>query len=217
MKFHYFKVDLTVFLIILLILFFTLFCSDLFPFLTVFLIKYRFYFLVFTLMSIIYLYSPFPKREKQTLKSFFFCSIIPLLFCLVTTFSINLLLSSIASYTGIQNKQIFNYPATASSWAKILIQFLFMAVYEEITFRFYLPDMMKHLVCIKKENKYLKLLCEIFACLLFAFGHFYMGILAVINALLAHIIFRIVYIKTDNILVTTTAHFIYNTISLTLL
>ena len=57
---------------------------------------------------------------------------------------------------------------------------------------------------------------EIITIILFALGHKYLGIFAVINACIACVILRICYIKTKNIFAGTIAHFMYNFVSLLL-
>ena len=53
--------------------------------------------------------------------------------------------------------------------------------------------------------------------ILFALAHKYLGIYAMINAFFACIVLRICYIKTQNIITNTIAHFLYNITSLIIL
>ena len=96
-----------------------------------------------------------------------------------------------------------------------LLTFAFSAVYEEIIYRFYFTDALKHLIGF--ERKYTWLIYEAAGLLVFAFAHFYMGWASVINAALAHVVLRFLYKKTNLIWNCIIIHFIYNVISLILL
>ncbi|MCF0126639.1 MAG: CPBP family intramembrane metalloprotease [Clostridia bacterium] len=56
--------------------------------------------------------------------------------------------------------------------------------------------------------------CEIISLILFALGHIYLGLLAVINAAFAYFILRLCYKKTGSLIPGITAHFIYNILQL---
>lgn len=96
-----------------------------------------------------------------------------------------------------------------------LLTFAFSAIYEEVIYRFYFTDALKRL--IKFERKYSWLLFEAAGLLVFAFAHLYMGLAAVINAAIAHVVLRFLYKKTNLIWNCIIVHFIYNVISLILL
>ncbi len=108
-------------------------------------------------------------------------------------------------------------PQNLKAWVFCLLNFAFAAFYEEILYRFYFADQLQALLSYKIKWKYLWLICEILACLAFAFAHFYLGFFSVINAILGHIILRICYKKSSSIWAGFIAHFIYNVISLILL
>ncbi|MDD7268383.1 MAG: CPBP family intramembrane metalloprotease [Treponema sp.] len=96
-----------------------------------------------------------------------------------------------------------------------MINFGFSAIYEEVLYRAYLPEALILLFRINvKENtkfKYISLFfAEAIGALLFAFAHIYAGWLSVLNAILAHLILRLIYRKTGNIYINITAHWLYN-------
>ncbi len=82
------------------------------------------------------------------------------------------------------------------------------ALYEELFFRLFLPDETASLF----HSGAFRIPCELFIILLFAFGHRYLGLWAVINAFLAGLILRVSYVKSGSFLSCFAAHFIYNAI-----
>lgn len=96
-----------------------------------------------------------------------------------------------------------------------ILTFIFSASFEEIIYRAYFPDALLNIFNYEKiENKakknILRIFCEFLGILVFAFAHFYAGILSTINAAFAHCILRILYIKHKNIIGNITAHSLYN-------
>lgn len=120
----------------------------------------------------------------------------------------------------ITNSVAFSLPATFSGWVFCLLKFMFAAFYEEVIYRLFFTDA---LLSILKdishvfEKKVFVIICEILGCAVFALGHFYMGIFAVINAAIAHFILRYTYKKSGSIIPGFIAHFVYNVTSLILL
>lgn len=110
-------------------------------------------------------------------------------------------------------------PSGGLEWLFCVLTFLFSAVYEEIIYRFYFSDALKRLLVFAKINneRVLFLIVEGAGLLAFAFAHFYLGIAAVINATVAHVVLRFLYKKTNLIWNCVIIHFIYNIISLILL
>ena len=115
-------------------------------------------------------------------------------------------------------------PQNAVQWLFIILNFLFASAYEEVIYRAYFPDALISLLNrIRKlqENKVLRIIVVIFAeiivLLAFSFAHFYLGVLSVINAGIAHIILRLFYRRRQDIIAVWAAHFFYNIISLILL
>lgn len=106
-------------------------------------------------------------------------------------------------------------PNTFLEFLFCMINFGFSAIYEEVLYRAYLPEALILLFRINvKENtkfKYISLFfAEAIGALLFAFAHIYAGWLSVLNAILAHLILRLIYRKTGNIYINITAHWLYN-------
>ena len=115
-------------------------------------------------------------------------------------------------------------PQNAVQWLFIILNFLFASAYEEVIYRAYFPDALISLlkrIHKVQENKILRIilviLAEIIALSAFSFAHFYLGVLSVINAAVAHIILRLFYRKRQDIISVWAAHFFYNIISLILL
>lgn len=136
-----------------------------------------------------------------------------LLFCnaLVLKFAASILLSPDAE--GV----LVELPDDFTSWLFCILNFMFAAFYEETLYRMYFTDALKNLLERKVNWKYLGLICEVLGCAVFAFAHLYLGVFAVINAAVAHVILRWCFKKSGNIWCGFAAHFIYNVISLILL
>lgn len=169
--------------------------------------------LIFALIALILYFFYYEKAEKKLL-SFPLIMTTSLLFCIalfIKFFSMILVTGNSAQELNVI------LPENFSGWLFCLLNFAFAAFYEEVLYRFYLADQLYSLLAYKIKGKYLWVVCEIFACLAFAFAHFYLGFFSVINAILAHIILRLCYKKSGTIWTGFAAHFIYNVISLILL
>ena len=98
-------------------------------------------------------------------------------------------------------------------WAIIFVNLLVSAFYEEVIYRMFLPEYL-HLFCKKikscKAKKIVAFICEFLVILCFAFSHFYLGIIPVLNAFICGLILRICFIKSEGITSGFCAHFIYN-------
>ena len=115
-------------------------------------------------------------------------------------------------------------PQNGTQWLFIILNFLFASAYEEVIYRAYFPDALISLlkrIHKVQENKVLGIilviLAEIIGLLAFSFAHFYLGVLSVINAGIAHIILRLFYRRRQDIIAVWAAHFFYNIIFLILL
>lgn len=159
-------------------------------------------------------------KEKQTKKSehYFFYKF---LFPFTTTFGILLFISFIfkaISLLAFENdSSLVIKPDNFTTWFFAILSFILSAFLEEVIYRFYCPLIFKKFLSKIKNNKIVFILSEGFALILFAFAHYYLGIFSVINAALAHIILRICFAKTKDILPGFISHSLYNVISLMLL
>lgn len=113
-------------------------------------------------------------------------------------------------------------PNSLYKWACCLITFFCSAFFEEVIYRFYFPEILHHFLTkinIKKifVQKMIYILVELLGCLVFAYAHYYLGLLSVVNAFICHIILRFCYKKNYVLWPCFTAHFIYNVISLIVL
>lgn len=153
------------------------------------------------------------KKPLHSGKFFIFYDLIfPATFTVCILFSISFFLNGIALLLKVSGPDYsIAIPQNILQWCFCLLTFIFAASFEEILYRFYIPDFLLHISCNRK------ILIEAFTALLFAFAHFYGGVFAVINALLAHVVLRLCYKKTGFIVCGLAAHFIYNLIQLFLL
>lgn len=150
-------------------------------------------------------------------------------FPLIFTFSVLFFFQLIFKFISIfhnefsQNQNIINpqvivlLPDSFISWVFCILNFLFSAFFEEVIYRFYTPEILKYLLNKIKSEKFIYILSEGFALVLFSISHYYLGFLSVFNAMIAHIILRICFNKSESIFPGFLAHFIYNIISLILL
>lgn len=130
----------------------------------------------------------------------------------------SLIMKAISAFTGNENNiSSIAIPKSFLQWVYCLFTFFPSALYEEVIYRFYFPDALKSIISRKNNKKIVMILCEIFSCLIFAFAHYYLGWLSIINAVFGHLILRVCYKKNATIWPGVIAHFIYNVISLILL
>ena len=85
------------------------------------------------------------------------------------------------------------------------------AFYEEVIYREFLPET---LLLFSNDKKIPIVIIECACVLIFAMSHRYLGILAVVNALLGGIILRNCRKKSSSIWAGTAAHFLYNAVLL---
>lgn len=99
-------------------------------------------------------------------------------------------------------------PDSVNLWVNFFAGTICAAFYEEVIYRMYLPESMKHFIVGKPKIPYF--LPEIIAVLLFALGHLYLGVLGFLNALLCGIVLRICLLKTHSIWFSFIPHTVYN-------
>lgn len=99
------------------------------------------------------------------------------------------------------------------------------AFYEEVLYRLYLPAVMimfsdkAYDILVKNKNEKIektfktasRICIEIISVLVFAFSHFYLGWISVLNAFLCGIILRLCYLKNKTVLIGSVSHWLYNT------
>lgn len=170
--------------------------------------------LIMSLFCIALLLIFYEKSNKRTLLLFPVIMTFGLLFC------VSLFCKAVAAFTGdagTESSLTVAKPHGCLQWIFCLLTFIFAAFNEEVIYRFYLADKMYQLLSVKLNWKFLRLLCELFALLCFAFAHLYLGWISVLNAGLAHIILRLCYRKNEKLWPCVLSHFLYNVISLILL
>ncbi len=97
--------------------------------------------------------------------------------------------------------------------AYIVFSLFVSALYEELLFRQFLPEGALRAV----NTKIARICTEIAVVMIFALGHRYLGIWAVLNAFTAGCILRFFCIRTGSFISGFVAHFVYNVIVLFLL
>ena len=157
------------------------------------------------------------RKMFEPQRKFFYPSMLCLALLIFSAIIIKLISSKIGSQAGIPGK--IYLPDTAFEGVCCFLFFVFGSVYEEMIYRFYFIDALKRLLSYTKmpDGKLMFFITEGLGLLVFAFGHLYLGILAVINAAIAHCVLRILYKKTGLIWNGVLIHFVYNIISLILL
>jgi len=122
-----------------------------------------------------------------------------------------------ALINGDSDSALVTMPGNFVQWLFCVLTFLPSAFFEEVIYRFYFPDALIEIVQKKFKKKAAVIICEILSCLIFAFAHYYLGWLSVVNAVFGHLILRISYKKNGTLWPGVAAHFIYNVMSLILL
>lgn len=180
--------------------------------------------LIYFLIAIFVYYVYKEKDDSlKSLHSISFKILLPAGFALSLVFFVSLIFKSVSVAKFGDTGTSIILPNRFISWLYAILTFGFAAFYEEVIYRFYFSEALSNLlyktVAIENERieKIIIILSEITCLLFFAVAHSYMGKLSVINAAIAHCIFRVLYKLTGNIYSSFTAHFIYNMISLILL
>ena len=162
------------------------------------------------------------KKTIHTGKPFaFYDFIFPATFCLCVLFCISFFCNGIAILTESgKNDYIVTLPSGIIEWLFCIMTFIFSASYEEILYRFYLPEAVLNWIDLQNaespslQGKIFVFLTETVCAILFASAHFYAGIFAVINAFFAHFVLRRCYKKTGFIGAGISAHLVYNLVQL---
>ena len=129
--------------------------------------------------------------------------------------------ATVTAATGIFNTEsseiVKIVPEGAAEIAYTVLSLLIAALYEELLYRWFLPEEIKYIFSSdstmsksKQTAKTLRILFEILIILLFALGHRYLGIWAVLNAFTAGCILRFICVRTDSVISGFIAHFAYN-------
>lgn len=174
-----------------------------------------------TIAFFIYSYEVYKKKQNELsneksnnkIKTFILATI----FTFISLFIIAFILESVAFLTKQNQQNVTIFPINSKKELfYCILKFCLAAFYEEVMYRLYLPEQLKRFFK-NTQNKITQIyIPEIITIILFALGHKYLGIFAVINACIACVILRICYLKTKNIFAGTIAHFMYNFVSLLL-
>lgn len=108
-------------------------------------------------------------------------------------------------------------PSGVFPWIFCVLTFASGSILEENIFRIYIPGFFSRIGERFSWKKQILIICELCSALLFAFCHRYLGLLAVINAFIAHLVLRYSFKKTGNPLANYIAHFSYNMLNVLLL
>lgn len=141
----------------------------------------------------------------------------PILIIVGSLLAVALLIKSVSVYISPEETEKIALPNSVITWIYCILNFAFAAFYEEVIYRFYFGDSLAYLLSLRFKWKCLPLICEVICALVFAFSHLYLGVLAVVNALIGHVILRVCYKKNKCLLPCAIAHFFYNLISLVLM
>lgn len=187
-----------------------------FPFqqLCFFLLALGIYFISSDIKQIYYTRNNFPEKKLY----FFYKIFTPFLFTFAFLFVNSLIFSFLSTFDFFKSRTDIKIqlPVGFTQWIFCIINFGFAAFYEEVIYRFYLVERLNS-IFNRKNRIWWKILFETIGTILFAFGHYYLGILSVMNAAIAHLILRLCFKKSGNIYCGFAAHFAYNMISLILL
>ena len=99
-------------------------------------------------------------------------------------------------------------PDNMNLWVNFIAGTICAGFYEEVLYRFYLPEAMRHLVA--KFPRIKQIVPEAVAVMLFALGHIYLGIFGVANALLCGIVLRLCMWRTHSLWYSLVPHVLYN-------
>ena len=171
--------------------------------------------IVTSLIWCIFLYFYSEKKEEKLTKN----SLRITLLTFILIFYISFIVEQVSIYFGLENS---NQKIIMSLQEKILnsIQIVLLCIYEEILYRMYLCDSFKKVFSFVTEklfnkndffNKnFIETISIFLVAILFAFAHLYNGIMTVLFAFLASLVFSLVYKKTKNIIFPIISHILYN-------
>ncbi|MFA6937497.1 MAG: type II CAAX endopeptidase family protein [Treponema sp.] len=126
---------------------------------------------------------------------------------LVLVFALFQLLSFLFPKITVGSLSSVILPCGFYEWCACVFMLLVGAYYEEVVYRFFVPENL-YLIFGKSKNQ--KIIIELTAILLFAFSHMYLGFIAVINAAICGAILRFCFVKTKSVYTGAFAHFLYN-------
>ena len=174
--------------------------------------SFPWYQLLLAFFAVLLLVFFYEKNQHRTLVVF------PVLFTFGMLFAVSLFCRFLSEVSGLVDPElVVTKPAGFLQWTFCLLNFLSAAFYEEVLYRFYFIDELYILITRKKLWRGSRLLCEAAGLVCFAFAHFYMGWISVLNAALAHVLLRLCFKKYGKLWPCVASHFIYNVISLILL
>ena len=136
---------------------------------------------------------------------------------LFATASSIIVLTSLLGEKSIPQKITISFPTTFFDFLNLLLAIFSAAFYEEAIYRVFLPFAL--ITLLSKDNtinKHYHIAIEVFSILCFALGHRYLGLAAVINAVICGIILRFCFLYTQNPLYSTISHSIYNVLAVIL-
>jgi len=165
---------------------------------------------------LLYIFKNYQKISFSNKYAVFYKIIFPGTFCFCLLFCILLLTQGVAYFFNEENSIKIEKPQNFICWIYCILNFIFAAFYEESIYRLFLPEILRDFSS-KLNKKLIYIIIEFIVCLSFAFAHFEYGIFSVLNAMLAHIVLRITFIKTGGIYAGFAAHFLYNLLQIILL
>ncbi|MDY2840551.1 MAG: type II CAAX endopeptidase family protein [Treponema sp.] len=176
-------------------------------------------FVYFLIAVTIYVFFFYHEKQRFNFTRTAVYVVLPGILTLCILFTFSLILKSISLFLSEKflSETMVELPSGIKEWIFCLLNFLFAAFYEEVIYRFFLPESLIYFASRISSKKFFYFLSEFLSLLIFAFSHFYLGWLSVINAASGYVVLRICLIKTKNIFSGFCAHFIYNLICLLLI
>ena len=177
--------------------------------------RFSIFTIVISLLWTVFLYFYTEKKEEKPTRNSLRISLLSF----ILIFYISWIFRQVSIFFGINFE---DQKIIMTSTEKILnsLQVIILCVYEEVLYRMYLFFSLNQVFTIIsdkffKENKFfnknsVELLSIFVVALLFALAHLYSGIIHVIFAFLASLVFSIVYKKTKNIIFPIISHILYN-------
>lgn len=148
----------------------------------------------------------------------FFAKILVMTISLVCLLILNAMLwNFMAGYFSSEQLEIEKVmPDGAFSRIHVVISLFIAALYEELLYRKFLPEealsMLPKSAQCRVPSTMIRFFAELSIILIFALGHRYLGMWAVINAFCAGMILRFFCVRTGSFLSGFVAHFVYNLI-----
>ena len=177
--------------------------------------RFSIFTIVISLLWTVFLYFYTEKKEEKPTRNSLRISLLSF----ILIFYISWIFRQVSIFFGINFE---DQKIIMTSTEKILnsLQVIILCVYEEVLYRMYLFFSLNQVFTIIsdkffKENKFfnknsVELLSIFVVAFLFALAHLYSGIIHVIFAFLASLVFSIVYKKTKNIIFPIISHILYN-------